>query len=176
MTYTEDWYSLENQKALADAYEQVRDLEGDVVEVGCWEGRSTVALANACYPQRVHAVDTWEGSPGEISADLAQQRDVHQTFTENMTAETAGNVNVFRMDWRDYFTLRQEPVKFCHIDATHTYSEVRDNIRTVLRFIVPGGVICGDDAHHPPVYKAVLDTLGLKVQLTGTNLWTWRKP
>lgn len=154
MTFTEEWFGEASQRALADLYAKVAEREGDIVEVGCWEGRSTIALANACAPAWVRAADTWQGSPGEVSETLARERDVLATFLAN----TAGmNIDVYVMGWRDYFADHHNPIRLIHIDATHTYDEVAGNIDTVLPFMVSGGVLCGDDAHHPPVQRAVLD-------------------
>lgn len=160
MTFTEDWFSDHSQFALHNLYRKVEHLTGDIVEIGCWEGRSTIALANACHPEILHAVDTWEGSPGEISRDLAAQRDVYATFTANIAELTNGNIDPNRMDWRAYLAANRRPIKFVHIDATHSYEEVRDNILELLPLMVPGGIICGDDQHHLPVREAVWDTLG----------------
>lgn len=152
--FHEDWFGEASQRALADLYRTVAHLTGDIVECGCWEGRSTIALAEACHPEWVRAVDTWQGSPGEISETLAGQRDVEAQFLAN----TAGmNVTPFRMDWREYFTNHAGPTKFLHIDAAHDFVSVRDNIAAALPHMVAGSVMCGDDAHHPPVRNAVLD-------------------
>jgi predicted O-methyltransferase YrrM len=172
--FSEEWFGPESQHALADLYDKVRDLDGDVVEVGCWEGRSTIALANACHPTIVHAVDTWEGSPGEISWDLAHERDVAYQFAVNIENHTAGNVQAHRMGWRDYFAEIDRPLKFLHVDAEHTYREVFDNITAALPLLVPGGIICGDDVHHPPIQQAVLATLGPATNVVAT-LWWWQK-
>lgn len=155
MTFTEEWFCEASQRAIGELVGLTRDLDGDIVEVGCWEGRSTVALANAAHPAKVHAVDTWEGSPGEISADLAAGRDVFATFTANVDELTAGNVVAHRMGWRTYFGVNKAPVKFLHIDAEHTFREVFDNIDAALPLMVPGAVMCGDDFHHPPIRQAV---------------------
>jgi len=169
--FTEDWFGPASQHAVARLVDRTRGLAGRVVEVGCWEGRSTIAIANACYPDTVHAVDTWEGSPGEISAELAAQRDVFARFSENVDQATRGNVEPFRMDWRTYFDADAGPVRFLHIDAEHTYQEVFDNITTVLPLMVAGGIICGDDNHHPPIQRAVRDALG--VFFVDASLWWW---
>lgn len=176
MTFREEWFGTHSQTALAHLYHRVADLEGAVVEVGCWEGRSTCALANAAHPETVHAVDTWNGSPGELSAKLAAEagRDVYATFLANVAELTAGNVVAHRMGWRDYFALnhcQSTPIKFLHIDAEHTYTEVRDNIEAALPLMAAGGIICGDDNHHPPVQQAVIDTLGDAGLLA--TLWYW---
>lgn len=157
--FHEDWFCDASCQALAELYEKTAGVHGRVIEVGCWEGRSTIALANACHPEIVHAVDTWQGSPGEISAELAADRDVFARFKANVFAETCGNVEPFRMDWRTYFAAHNDPIRFLHIDATHSFEEVRDNIAAALPFMAPGSIICGDDVHHPPVQEAVLETL-----------------
>lgn len=158
--FTEDWFGEPSQRAIAELYGKVKGLPGAIIEVGCWQGRSTCALANAAHPAVVHAVDTWQGSPGEISAELAAGRDVYAEFAANVAELTAGNVEPHRMGWREFFADWSKPVRFLHIDAEHTYTEVRDNILAALPLMVPGGVICGDDAHHPPIRQAVLDVFG----------------
>src|SRR5450631_1945765 len=102
VTFTEDWYSEPSCIALAGLARKVRGLIGRVVEIGCWEGKSTVALANEVWPSRVDAVDTWMGSPGEVSEKLAAERDVLAQFRKNIATLTQGNVNEWRVDWRDY--------------------------------------------------------------------------
>lgn len=172
--FGEQWFSEASQQALAELCQRTHGLAGEVIEVGCWTGRSTCALARAAHPHLVHAVDTWEGSPGEISSTLAQGRDVFAQFTQNIGDYTEGNVVPHRMGWRDYFADLNAPIRFLHIDAEHTYQEVFDNVTAALPLLVPGGVICGDDAHHRPIQQAILDTLG-NANLVA-SLWYWTKP
>jgi predicted O-methyltransferase YrrM len=106
----------------------------------------------------VHAVDTWQGSKGEISEELAAGRDVYATFAANVVALTAGNVVPCRQDWRDYAD-DTTPIRFCFIDAEHSYREVHDQIAWAWPLISPGGILCGDDVHHGPVHDAVYDRL-----------------
>lgn len=168
--FHEAWFGDASCQALADLYAKTEGVHGRVIEVGCWEGRSTIALAAACHPEIVHAVDTWQGSPGEISEQLAAERDVYARFKANVYAETCGNVEAFRMGWREYFASRPDPIRFLHIDAEHSYREVFDNIAAALPLMAPGGVICGDDVHHPPVRTAVLELLP-KASAMATLWW-----
>lgn len=172
MTFTEEWFSPHSQQVLASLGRSVLGLPGDIVEVGSWEGRSTCALARAVFPEVVHAVDTWDGSPGEVSAELASERDVFATFQANVAVLTAGNVEVHRMGWRDYFETNRRSLRLVFIDAEHTYREVFDNIEAVLPLMVPGGIVCGDDAHHPPVQRAVIELFGGAPCLA--SLWVHR--
>lgn len=153
--FVEQWFSEQSQEALAGLARSVHMLPGAIIEVGSWTGRSTCALANAVWPDQIHAVDTWQGSPGEISADLAQGRDVYGEFQANVAAYTSGNVVAHRTDWRSFFADWDDPIRLVFIDAEHTFTEVRDNIEAVLPHMVQGGVICGDDNHHGPVQEAV---------------------
>jgi predicted O-methyltransferase YrrM len=174
--FTEEWFGPASQAVLVGLVASVADVDGLLVEVGSWQGRSTCVMANAATPRHVEAVDTWQGSPGEISAVLAADRDVFTEFCGNIARHTRGNVNVHRSDWRAYIEELSDdaPVAMVFIDAEHTYEEVHDTIVAFEPHISPGGVICGDDNHHPPVRAAVLDTLG-DVDCDAT-LWIWRKP
>jgi hypothetical protein len=113
-------------------------------------------MANAT-DRTVHAVDTWEGSPGEESATLAAGRDVHAQFAANIDAMTDGNVETHRMDWRDYVPTITEPVALLFVDGLHTRPEVYATIQAFLPHMAPGSIMCGDDFHHVPVRQAVLD-------------------
>jgi len=158
--FDEEWYSPASCKAVQRLVAQTQGLGGRVVEVGCWQGRSTIHIAQGCHPAKVQCVDTWAGSPGEISSELAAGRVVFAEFTENMSELTRGNYEVHRMGWREYFEQDRGPVRFLHIDAEHTYAEVFDNIAAAYPLMVAGGVICGDDVHHPPIVDAVNDYFG----------------
>lgn len=57
--FREEWFGVASQQALVKLARRTAHLEGRVVEIGSWEGRSTVALANAVWPTTVDAVDTW---------------------------------------------------------------------------------------------------------------------
>lgn len=174
MTFHEEMYPPDDVNALRDLYAKVADLDGAVIEIGCWEGFSTCVLARECEPAIVHAVDTWKGSPGVNLEDLARQRDVFASFQENVTELTGGNVVPYRMGWRDFFEeFWHDPVRFVHIDAEHSRKEVFENIVAVRPLIVPGGVICGHDAKWTPVYEGVAEAFGSVLQVN--NLWWWQR-
>lgn len=174
MTFTEDWFSTASCSVLQRLVIDTMSVRGEILEIGSWEGRSTCSLAYAAHPKFVHACDTWQGSPGEISADLAAGRDVYATFRANVDELTNGNVTVHRMGWRELMAEWTDPFRLVFIDAEHTYTEVADTIRTVLPLMASGGIICGDDQHHPPIREAVMDTLGNA--MVDASVWYWRNP
>jgi hypothetical protein len=147
--FNEDWYSETQLRLLGKVCRKIRGLHGAVVEIGCWEGRSTATLANCCFPDTVLAVDTWAGNicegPQHPSVIAAAERNVFATFTSNIRAFTKGNVEPFIMDSNQFLSRLKAPVKFCHIDASHDYESVAKEIQAVLQLLVPGGILCGDD-------------------------------
>ncbi len=174
MTFTEQWFDAGACLGLAGLVEEISDVDGLIIEIGSWEGRSTIAMANAAHPRTVHAVDTWKGSKGEVSSILAARRDVFATWQTNISEQTAGNVVPFRMDWRDYLAAIRLPVAFVFIDAEHAFQPVADCIAAVRPHMAEGGLICGDDIHHPPVISAVFESFaGEKIQQLGP-IWVRR--
>jgi predicted O-methyltransferase YrrM len=151
--FNEDWYSSSQINNLVHLAKSVKHIEGSVIEVGCWEGKSTVSLANECYPNTLICNDTWLGNVLEsiitgqehITEKILKQRDVYGIFVNNMNKLTKRNYTVVKQDCIEWLKTFEEPIKFIHIDASHEYESVRDTIRLALPKLVKGGIICGDD-------------------------------
>lgn len=147
--FHESWYADGELALLRAAVQFVLPLAGAIVEIGCWEGRSTAAIAEACRPEPVLAVDTWLGNlaegPAHETVRLARQRDVFARFAENMRLLGAGNVTPTRMEALDFLRRDSAPIKFCHLDASHDYASVREALTALLPRLVPGAVLFGHD-------------------------------
>lgn len=195
--FHETWYGV-NQLALlmrtlaktvgrVDWREDARNLDGDIVELGCWEGRSTIALANIAAPAEVIAVDTWQGSsdehPEHPTVHSARERDVFTTFCRNVQNFTEGNVNPLRCDVHEFLAGYTGRMRFVHVDASHDYSSVRRTLERVLPHVVEGGIVCGDDLLTASLERADLDggvERAVRECLPGFssvgNIWWWEKP
>ncbi len=151
--FNEDWYSNEQCIELAKLVSSIKHLEGDIIEIGCWEGKSTTYIANTCYPENVICNDTWRGNIDEgivtgvkhSSTEIAESRDVYSRFIDNMNTLTKGNYIVKKMDCHDFMESYTRPIKFLHIDASHDYESVYKSIKMALPLIIDGGILCGDD-------------------------------
>lgn len=170
-TFNECWFDVGPQQTLAELVRSTANVDGIVVEIGAWEGRSTVVLAEAAAPRAVHTCDTWNGSPSDESSRLAAERDVFAQWSANV--EPFDNVVAHRMDWRDYVATIDEPIAFCFIDAEHTYAEVFDNIQAIVPLMPTGAVLCGDDLRCPDVSAAVSHALG--TFRDHGAMWSWVK-
>lgn len=147
--FNENWYSDSQLISLRKIAKKAKGLEGRWIEIGCWEGKSTVAIANEIYPEKLDAVDTWKGSMYEasdhISVKIALGRDVFSIFCNNVSCLTKGNVIPYKQDCFEYLAEHDTLIKFCHIDASHDYDSVKRTIQSLLPRLVPGGILCGDD-------------------------------
>lgn len=151
--FNEDWYSHNQLVSLVNLYESVKNLDGDVIEIGCWEGKSTICLANSCYPETLICNDTWLGNIQESICTgithttelILKERDVYSIFVNNMDTHTQKNYTIIKKDCLDWLQSYNGSIKFIHIDASHDYESVLETINLVLPKIVKGGIICGDD-------------------------------
>jgi len=151
--FHENWYSDKQCNNLKNLLKKVKGLSGDIIEIGCWEGKSTVQLANVCFPEVLIVNDTFLGNIDESiitgithpSELILKERDIESIFKSNMKQLTKGNYNLIKKDCFDFLRNYNSKIKFIHIDASHDYESVFAVIQLVLPKLVKGGIICGDD-------------------------------
>ena len=174
--FNNDWYPDNQINDMCNLFNKVKELSGNIIEIGCWEGKSTSFLANKCYPEILICNDTWEGNIEEskisgnihITEVILKQRDVYKIFINNMNLLTNSNYKIVRKDCLKWLHEYKEPIKFIHIDASHDYDSVYKTINLILPNLIKGGIVCGDDFYNASiknyplnggVEKAVKDTL-----------------
>ena len=173
--YHEIWCTDKEAHVLTESLERVKDLEGDIIEIGCWEGRSAVHTANLIYPEILKCVDPWIADEvhAPYEAEQHKHRNIYETFLHNIEVETKGNVEVFKMGWREFFENYDGKIKYIYIDGPHGYQDVYDNIEIALPYMVPGGVMVGDDLDYEDVYRAVKDQFGTGFTTHPVSGRTW---
>lgn len=146
------------------AYAQ--SLKGDIIEVGSWQGRNTCFLAAACRDSDngvVHAIDHFEGNPGNRDAYVVHRRDLSDL-------ELKFHENVRRVGVADYVQLHPTdarsakidgPIRMLFIDAEHTYGAVQADLAQFVPLVAQGGIVAFDDyaSDAPGVVPAVDDWL-----------------
>lgn len=170
--FHEDWYS--GLQALYVGQLARQAPEGAMVEIGCWEGRSAIVLAQLIYPRVLHCVDHWQGNtdedPNHASGVTARERDVLGTFKMNMVNCTGGNWVCWPRSWQDWAANWNEPIAFLHLDASHDRASVRDCLLALKPFLVDGAILCGDDAFDQRVRDGVHDVFP-DAEIIGDRLW-----
>jgi len=180
--FYESWCSDLEKGALKHGLDCVSSIDGAYVEIGCFEGRSTVFIANQIFPEELYAIDPWVPIPQSDYENAAySKRDIERIFRNNVEVGTKGNVQINKKGWQQFFmeegrTPASFPVKFIYLDGPHTYDDVYDSLGILTPFIVPGGVIVGDDYDGVEVRPAV-DTFfgGDMTHPTSDRTWFWRR-
>jgi hypothetical protein len=179
VAFTEDWYSAPQLDALSALCRQTTALDGIAVELGVWEGRSALQLAQVVWPRPLHCVDTWRGNLGEgpdhPTVTALAQRNVLAQFRANVAASGLTNIVEWVMDGDAFLRgLLPRSVRFCHVDASHDYASVVATLRLAIPLMSIDGILCGDDYAYPDVARAVFDIIP-QAQSAG-SLWWWVAP
>lgn len=151
--FNENWYTQYQVEFMINLYDFVKDTDGLIIEIGCWEGFSTYHLANKIFPEKLECVDHWLGNIHEskvvgkthITENILRERDVFNTFKDNMDKLTKGNYNIHHIDCFEYLRRLDKPIKFIHIDGSHDYYSVKNTLELLIPLMIDGGIICGDD-------------------------------
>lgn len=152
-------------KLLAEEFMKVRELPGDMADVGAYRGGCSLILRRLAPDKHLHLFDTWSGNPfddplchhkrGEWKADIKECKKV---VGENDKTHY----------WQGIFPLVPDgmlpcddtpPIYFCFVVIDpDTYQTVQDAIEFFWPRLVPGGKLFFDDYLWPAcggVEKAV---------------------
>lgn len=163
------WMSDKELEWLAKAAKQ----HSRIAEVGCWQGRTTVALADNT-PGSVTAVDTWKGSEEHQSVLSRLPEDwLYQTFLNHVGERT--NVRAIRkpsIEAAAELFAAGEQFDMVFIDAAHDYENVKADIIAWRMLLVPGGLLCGHDFDkgRDGVVQAVRELIPV-VRLGAGSIW-----
>lgn len=128
--------------------------EGDVIDVGCGEGRASFFLANAFPDDVVHCLD----------------EKVEEQFYKNMDFLTDGNFELHEIDALSFVKARSK-IKAFHINADFEFEYFTELLKAVNDKIT--GLICGYNWQVDNVQQAVSSVLG-DVSSSG-NFWFKQK-
>lgn len=147
---------LSNVEAIWLNYHAAQITEGCIVEIGSYQGKSTIALAlNASVP--VYAIDPHHAHTDEVGAvfgpedrpifdaNIAQAGLQERVYPINLTSDHA------RQGW-------QQPIGLLFVDGAHNEEQVSQDVFGWLRHLLPGGLLAIHDRSWPAIER-VLSTL-----------------
>ena len=135
-----------------------------IVEIGCFLGRSTRAMADNSAAT-IYAVDDFYG-PHEADISSDERDMLYKFFIENM--QGLKNVIPVVCDHR-HITLDVKP-DMVFIDGDHSYNYAKQDIEFWKSRLSIGGLLCGHDINLHEVYQAVSETLEFKIA-PNTMIW-----
>jgi hypothetical protein len=149
-----------------------------IVEVGSWMGGSARAMTSVVldYAQdfEVVCIDTWLGSeehwvgdqhyPGNRLNLVNGRPTLYQQFLSNNVHKGLDPyITPFPIDSQNGFVAFTKLGLYpdaVYIDAGHDYRSVKNDLSNWASILKKGGVLIGDDWHHPPIKQAVGELFG----------------
>lgn len=130
----------------------LQELEGDVVEIGSWQGRSTSFLARAVKESKngeFFAIDHFEGNLGkeDFYAVDGSVNNLKANFQKNMSKfELSDFVNLLDMtNVKASKLINEKVIRFLFIDGDHTKKGVKKDIELFFPRLVKGSIVVFDD-------------------------------
>lgn len=119
-----------------------------ILEIGSFEGRSTIFLMTYFPKGHVTAIDTWSGSTNESALDstrdfggIEARFDANLApYADRLTKRKGSSTNVLPQ-----LLGEQQQFDFVYVDASHFSDDVLTDAITSWRMVGPGGVLIFDD-------------------------------
>ena len=148
-------------------------MNGCIVELGCWLGRSTCAIIQGAATRDICVVDTWRGPDGP-EIPYTERNAVRKIFISNMKNFAGFVPAIYDMDTRDAADrFAPASVDFLFIDADHSEESVYADMITWLPKMKPEGVVAGHDWDRNSVRRAFSKIYSAVAQpsLTKGSIW-----
>ena len=122
-------------------------LAGPVIELGSYEGRSTIVFTRA--GRQVHAIDAWSLDVSDLSAygnGVASADHVFERFQRAIQrAQVDRHIRIHRGLTHDVGRQWNLSAAILFIDAGHTYADVKDDLETWTPHLAPRGLLIMHD-------------------------------
>jgi O-methyltransferase len=172
-------------RTLLELFEETKEVQGDVVEVGVAYGHITIVLNRLMeelgIEKKYIAIDTFSGflpkdigyereNRNKIADDYsAFQVNAKPWFDETMKLNYINRVASYALDASDF--VFSEPVSFCLLDVD-IYIPTKKVLEHIWPFMSPGGIILVDDCKDNSnfdgafqAYKEFVAEQGLQAEL-----------
>ncbi|MBN1472361.1 MAG: class I SAM-dependent methyltransferase [Syntrophaceae bacterium] len=147
------WFTSEAAMLFAwiDEIQQENRIIGDIFEIGCHHGKSTLFLCEMLDPSRekLGVCDLFGEQDANISC--SGMGDL-ETFKRNISSLSEGRMEI-RIFQKNSISLTPKDVgdgiRFFHIDGGHTPYETLSDLRLASDAIIENGIIALDDPFRP---------------------------
>lgn len=128
----------------------IQDIEGDILEVGSWQGKSTSYLARAVADSNnghMYAVDHFMGNVGKENLYFVDGGCLKDNFLKNIQALNLNHVvTLFPCHSEQaYQSLSDLNIRLLFIDGDHTEDGVKKDIELFCQLVRKGGIVVFDD-------------------------------
>lgn len=185
---------------LCQCIEDTRDVKGDILEVGCHTGATTIFLNKYLDAQKIskdyHAIDTFSGFVAEdVDFEVANRSKTpglyagrfiankKKWFDDTMRRHRMTRVRSIQADVNEFDLTRLGPVSFALLDVD-LYRPIRNALHQLYGALTPGGVIVVDDCDPAHIrwdgaaqaYNEFMEETKLPARTLHQKLGVLRKP
>lgn len=121
----------------------------DVLELGCFQGGSSLIFLYALPSCRFYAADNWLGGPAS-----PQFKDIKEGFIHN-TKEYKDNITIFSGDSLNIGKEWDKELDLCYIDGCHDFPYPSGDIKYFSKWVKKDGFLLVDDYEMSDVKFAV---------------------
>jgi len=126
-------------------------LEGEILEIGSFKGKSTIILAKAARAAghgKIHACDPLSLSCSTDPTDAVKEELPKIFYTNLQTHGVQDQVEFFQMRSDELAGIWNKPLKILWIDGDHTYDGVMKDMMLFEKHLKPGAIVCFHDVLH----------------------------
>lgn len=157
----EGWLSEREARVIYDAARACTG-RGVIVEIGSWQGRSTIVLGDASRAGKrvkIHAIDPHVNS--YVHEDfLGKDISTFEIFQNNIRLAGIDDlVEPIVKKSEDAVVGWNKPIEFLWIDGDHRYSEVKKDFDLWSPFVVEGGTVAFHDATYDDVKRFTFEAV-----------------
>ena len=144
--FDHDWFSVnaENIKNLSLGNEEA---ELNILEIGAFEGRSTVFIADHFRKSHITTIDTWQGSPEHTDNPEIDFKKAKQNFDYNISFHNGRIKPIQGKSFDILIELYKSSQKFnfIYVDGAHDAKSVNSDLILSFSMLTIGGLIYCDD-------------------------------
>jgi len=152
------WLAVDEAIALLELAQSLPDQQPLVVEIGCWQGKSSVCLARGLRGKqapRLVCIDPFDASgDAESAAVYAGRADglgpLRRAFDDNLAAAGVRDLVEVRPGFsHQHASAFTASIDLLFIDGDHSHAAVLRDVRDWAGKVRPGGFLVLHDVFHP---------------------------
>ncbi len=165
------WFNLDDLAhfTLVLQTQSAAGLTGDLLEIGCFHGRSAAVLAlHLQAGEELFLIDAFDLPLAERYGNTPSPTGVWRNLQSVVPDLDRRRVHIERAYSSDLHLPDGLRLRLAHVDGGHDAATARCDLDLCLRHLIPGGVLIVDDyAHpqHPGVSHAVHEILAARPEL-----------
>lgn len=183
---------------LCQCLEETKDIEGDVAEIGCSDGATTLFLNKHMDAQNIqknyYAIDTFSGFIAEdIEIEVTERGKSSEMFTgfrsnkkkwfdDTMNRHNIKRVRSIEADVNEYDLMKLKPLSFALLDVD-LYRPIKKALPELFDALSPDGIIVVDDCSDSDIrfdganqaYREFMNELGKSTEVIHNKLGIIKK-